>query len=202
MKKLFVFMISLLSVVNVFAADDATKILDQAASKFKAAGGVLIGYSYDMNGETGKGTIKMQGKKFVNTFADHVIWFNGKTLWTLVKENEEVNVTTPTPKELAGINPYSFLDMYKSGYKASMGKSTDTYYEVVLTSTSASNNMKNVVVHILKNTYEPRYVKLTTADGVVNKVTVTKYAVNQKYNSDTFTFNPKKYPNIDIVDLR
>ena len=92
-------MISLLSVVNVFAADNATKILDQAASKFKAAGGVLIGYSYDMNGETGKGTIKMQGKKFVNTFADHVIWFNGKTLWTLVKENEEVNVTTPTPKE-------------------------------------------------------------------------------------------------------
>ena len=174
MKKLFVFMISLLSVVNVFAADNATKILDQAASKFKAAGGVLIGYSYDMNGETGKGTIKMQGKKFVNT----------------------------TPKELAGINPYSFLDMYKSGYKASMGKSTATYYEVVLTSTSASNNMKNVVVHILKNTYEPRYVKLTTVDGVVNKVTVTKYAVNQKYNSDTFTFNPKKYPNIDIVDLR
>jgi outer membrane lipoprotein-sorting protein len=119
-----------------------------------------------------------------------------------VKENEEVTVTTPTPKELAGINPYSFLDMYKSGYKASMGKSTATYYEVVLTSTSASNNMKNVVVHILKNTYEPRYVKLTTVDGVVNKVTVTKYAVNQKYNSDTFTFNPKKYPNIDIVDLR
>ena len=202
MKKLFVFMISLLSVMNVLAEDEATKILDKAASAFKAAGGVTISYTYDLNGDTGKGTIKMQGKKFVNTFGDHVIWFNGKTLWTLVKENEEVNVTTPTPKELVGINPYSFMNMYKQGYKASMGKSTATYYEVILKATSPSTSMKSVVVHILKKNYEPCYVKLATVDGIENKITVTKYITNQNFSADTFAFNPKKYPNVDIVDLR
>jgi outer membrane lipoprotein-sorting protein len=195
-------MFSVLSVVSVWAADDATKILDKAASTFKAAGGVTISYTYDLNGDKGKGTIKMQGKKFVNTFADHVIWFNGKTLWTLVKENEEVNVTTPTPKELAGINPYSFLNMYKSGYKASMGKSTATYYEVILKAISPSTSMKSVVVHILKKNYQPCYVKLATVDGIENKISVTKYITKQSFSADTFAFNPKKYPNVDVVDLR
>jgi len=202
MKKILLFMISVLSVLSVWAADDATKILDKAASTFKAAGGVTISYTYDLNGDKGKGTIKMQGKKFVNTFADHVIWFNGKTLWTLVKENEEVNVTTPTPKELAGINPYSFLNMYKSGYKASMGKSTATYYEVILKAISPSTSMKSVVVHILKKNYQPCYVKLATVDGIENKISVTKYITKQSFSADTFTFNPKKYPNVDVVDLR
>ncbi len=202
MKKILLFMISVLSVVSVWAADDATKILDKAASTFKAAGGVTISYTYDLNGDKGKGTIKMQGKKFVNTFADHVIWFNGKTLWTLVKENEEVNVTTPTPKELAGINPYSFLNMYKSGYKASMGKSTATYYEVILKAISPSTSMKSVVVHILKKNYQPCYVKLATVDGIENKISVTKYITKQSFSADTFAFNPKKYPNVDVVDLR
>ena len=195
-------MFSVLSVLSVWAADDATKILDKAASTFKAAGGVTISYTYDLNGDKGKGTIKMQGKKFVNTFADHVIWFNGKTLWTLVKENEEVNVTTPTPKELAGINPYSFLNMYKSGYKASMGKSTATYYEVILKAISPSTSMKSVVVHILKKNYQPCYVKLATVDGIENKISVTKYITKQSFSADTFAFNPKKYPNVDVVDLR
>ena len=202
MKKILLFMISVLSVLSVWAADDATKILDKAASTFKAAGGVTISYTYDLNGDKGKGTIKMQGKKFVNTFADHVIWFNGKTLWTLVKENEEVNVTTPTPKELAGINPYSFLNMYKSGYKASMGKSTATYYEVILKAISPSTSMKSVVVHILKKNYQPCYVKLATVDGIENKISVTKYITKQNFSADTFVFNPKKYPNVDVVDLR
>lgn len=202
MKKILLFMISVLSVLSVWAADDATKILDKAASTFKAAGGVTISYTYDLNGDKGKGTIKMQGKKFVNTFADHVIWFNGKTLWTLVKENEEVNVTTPTPKELAGINPYSFLNMYKSGYKASMGKSTATYYEVILKAISPSTSMKSVVVHILKKNYQPCYVKLATVDGIENKISVTKYITKQSFSADTFAFNPKKYPNVDVVDLR
>jgi len=195
-------MFSVLSVLSVWAADDATKILDKAASTFKAAGGVTISYTYDLNGDKGKGTIKMQGKKFVNTFADHVIWFNGKTLWTLVKENEEVNVTTPTPKELAGINPYSFLNMYKSGYKASMGKSTATYYEVILKAISPSTSMKSVVVHIMKKNYQPCYVKLATVDGIENKISVTKYITKQSFSADTFAFNPKKYPNVDVVDLR
>ncbi len=202
MKKILLFMFSVLSVLSVWAADDATKILDKAASTFKAAGGVTISYTYDLNGDKGKGTIKMQGKKFVNTFADHVIWFNGKTLWTLVKENEEVNVTTPTPKELAGINPYSFLNMYKSGYKASMGKSTATYYEVILKAISPSTSMKSVVVHILKKNYQPCYVKLATVDGIENKISVTKYITKQSFSADTFAFNPKKYPNVDVVDLR
>ena len=202
MKKILLFMFSVLSVLNIWAADDATKILDKAASTFKAAGGVTISYTYDLNGDKGKGTIKMQGKKFVNTFAGHVIWFNGKTLWTLVKENEEVNVTTPTPKELAGINPYSFLNMYKSGYKASMGKSTATYYEVILKAISPSTSMKSVVVHILKKNYQPCYVKLATVDGIENKISVTKYITKQSFSADTFAFNPKKYPNVDVVDLR
>ena len=49
--------------------------------------------------------------------AKATVWFNGKTQWSYMPSTNEVNVSTPNEVQQAAMNPYTFINMYKSGYK-------------------------------------------------------------------------------------
>ena len=181
-------------------AQSAMKILDTAAANFQKTKGVKITYAFSSGGEHGNGTIKLSGQKFVNDMGDMAVWFNGKTMWTLVKSNEEVNVTTPTAKEIAKMNPYAFMSLYKKGYKATMGKSSATFHEVLLTATDAKASLQNITVRIDKKTNQLQYVKMN-GQGAQIEISVKSYTA-QSFNDATFTFNAKNYPDVDVIDLR
>lgn len=202
MKKIiFLYLISLMPMLAF--AQQATKVLDKVAAAFRNAGGVKVSYTYSAGGETGAGFIKMNGQKFTNDLGDHVFWFNGKTLWSLIKSNEEVNVTNPTSKEIAKMNPYSFVSLYKKGYKASMtGKSSKDDYEVQLTPTNASAAFKSILLRINRLNNQLTYVKMISSDGNMVEITVKSYAKNQKYTNATFEFDEQQYPDVEVVDLR
>ena len=202
MKRLFFLSILLCGLLTSFAQKTAMKVLDDAAASFKKAGGVKVAYTYSMNGQQGSGTIMMLGQKFKNDLGEHVVWFNGKTMWTLVKSNEEVNVTEPTAQEIASMNPYAFVSMYKKGFNASFGKSTKQQYEIILKSNGKQGGAKQIVLRLNKSSLQPTYVKMTGTDGNAVEITVTSFAKGQKYNDATFTFNPKQYPDVEVVDLR
>ena len=176
-------------------AQDATKILDNSAATLRAAGNVKIGFTMEVDGGASTGYIKLQRQKFVIT------WFDGKTMWTYVKANDEVNVTTPSADAVAKMNPYAFLSFYKKGYTAKMGKSTAKEHEVVLTGKSGSP-FKKVVVRINKSSKYPTVIKMTSSKDAVTTIRCNSFLKNQKYKDSTFQFNKKNYPNAEIVDLR
>ncbi len=186
--------------VTTMMAQSATAVLDKAAQKFKSAGGVKIGFSINNEKNSASGTIRLKGQKFCTQVSGTTIWFNGKTLWTYVKANEEVNVTTPSASETAKINPYAFLSIYKSGYKATFGTNTSAYYEVVLTSTGKSTYNK-IVARISKTNYHPIYISMSTGSTTM-KINVNSYQTGQNYTDDSFVFDKKKYPNAEVIDLR
>ena len=96
-------------------AQDATKILDNSAATLRAAGNVKIGFTMEVDGGASTGYIKLQRQKFVINMGGTITWFDGKTMWTYVKANDEVNVTTPSADAVAKMNPYAFLSFYKNG---------------------------------------------------------------------------------------
>ncbi len=204
MKKIIIFaMLSLFMLVahTVCAADSPTAILDKAATKIKNGGGVNMNFTLSADGGSPvDGNMRMSGKKFCCSIEGVVTWFNGKTMWTYVKQNEEVNVTTPSATDVAKMNPYSLLSIYKTGYKAAMGKSTSIYYEIVLTREKQSGAFKKIVVRINKHNMQPVYVH-TETDKATTTIRVTSYK-NERLGDSVFTFNPKKYPDVDVIDLR
>ena len=202
MKRILFLSIILCGFLTCVAQKSAMKVLDQAAAKFKTAGSLTVGYSFSMNGQQGKGTILMSGQKFKNDLGDHIVWFDGKTMWTLVKANDEVNVTEPTPQEIAAMNPYAFVSMYKNGYSASFGKSTNQYHEVILTPTTQKSGAKKIMLRLAKSSLQPTYVSMTVADGNVVNITVTSFKSGAKMGDSTFRFHPKSYPDVEVVDLR
>ncbi|MBO4672838.1 MAG: outer-membrane lipoprotein carrier protein LolA [Bacteroidaceae bacterium] len=182
-------------------AQDATKILDKSAATLKSAGNVKIGFTIEVEGGSSNGYIKLQGQKFVINMGSTISWFDGKTMWTYVKANDEVNVTEPTANEVAKMNPYSFLSFYKNGYTAKMGTGTAKAYEVVLTS-EEGNSFQKVVIRVNKSTYYPTSVRMISAKGAETYIRCNSLLKNQRYKASTFQFKEKDYPGVDVIDLR
>ena len=101
-------------------AESAKSILDKAAATVSNPGGVQANFQMISKqfGNT-SGSISIKGKKFHASTPQAIIWFDGKTQWTYMKNNDEVNVSNPTEEELQAINPYNFINIYKKGFKLS-----------------------------------------------------------------------------------
>ena len=182
-------------------AQNATQLLDKSAATLRAAGNVKIGFTLEAEGGASTGYIKLQKQKFVINMGGTITWFDGKTMWTYVKANDEVNVTNPSADAVAKMNPYAFLSFYKKGYTAKMGKSTTKEHEVLLTGKSGSP-FKKVVVRLNKSTKYPTVITMTSSKGTVTTIRCNSFLKNQKYTTATFQFNKKNYPNVEVVDLR
>lgn len=201
MKRIFILMVTLLlTFSNVFAgnADDARKMLDKASTMVTKKGGAKASFVIS-GGNIGKqfGTLAIKGTKFCATTSVATIWYDGKTQWTYVKANNEVNVATPNAARQQMMNPYTFLNLYKKGYTLSI-----------------ANQGKNKVVHMVaqgKANIQEVYVTMTTT-GVPSQVRMkqngkwTTIAISnfqQKALPDaSFVFNSKDYPHAEVVDLR
>ena len=89
----------------------AKEVLDAVAANYEKSTGTEIIF-----GGTMDGSIILKGEKFVLDCGGIKSWFDGKTLWSYVEENAEVNVSSPTNDELQAINPYMMLGMYRNGF--------------------------------------------------------------------------------------
>jgi len=201
MKRIICFFTLILSLFSLnVKAENATTILDKTAAAIKGAGGVKAGFTMAINANTTTGTISILGQKFHCVTGVTSSWFDGKTLWHYIDANEEVNITNPSVNEISRINPYSFLNLYKKGYKCKMGNSNAKVYEVILTGQPGAA-FSNIIVRVDKKTYQPVFIRSVTSKTTI-EISVTSFLKNQKFSASTFTYDKKKYPNAEVIDLR
>ena len=81
-------------------AQNATSILDKAASAYEDSNGLTAYFTMQTRSDVQKvsesfdGTVDIKGDKFVLKTPDMITWFDGTTQWSFVERNEEVNVGT------------------------------------------------------------------------------------------------------------
>lgn len=213
-KYFFSVLIALLSlpVIAQQQQSQAKAVLDKTAEAFRKAGGVKADFTVKAvtNGlaeGAESGSIQLKGEKFVLKTSDIVTWFDGKTQWSYVAKNDEVNVSNPTQEELQQINPYTFLYMYQKGFSYKLGAartfSGKAVWEVILTAKDKKQELERIVLYVTKDAYEPLYILLQQrGQQTRNEITVTDYQTRQNYSDRIFTFDRKQYPNAEIIDLR
>lgn len=197
MKKI-VLVMSLLMVSVFTFGQTAKSVLDKTAAAVSNKNGVQANFT--MTGGMGNvsGTIAVKGRKFHATTPIATMWFDGKTMWTYMKKNEEVNITTPNEAQLQKINPYNFINLYKQGYDMTMSKSDKTY-TVHLTAKN-SNKIQELFITVDKNTYHPTQVKML--QGKKWTVFDISNLKAQTLSDAIFTFNSKDFPSAEVIDLR
>lgn len=180
-------------------AQTAKEVLDKTAAVITAKNGARASFSIKGERMSTNGTIAVKGRKFHVTTPQAVVWFDGKTQWTYLKQNDEVNVATPTEAELQAINPYNFIYLYKQGYTYTMTKKGSNY-DVHLTAKDKKRSVQEMYIIISQKSYIPSQIRMKTAQGW-NTIEVSNFK-QANLSDGTFRFNAKDYPQAEIIDLR
>jgi outer membrane lipoprotein-sorting protein len=207
MRKILLLLTVLVSIC--IQAQDAMKVLDIAADRIRKAGNVKIEYKAGIfsNGTetaSSSGTMWLQESK-MKLEADGIkTWYNGKTRWCYVPEANEVNIDEPNKKEMAAMNPYTFMNIYKKGFKMTVKETVlrgEAVYEVYLKARYAKMEVKEIYVDIRKSDYQPLCIRLRENKDW-QRVSVLSFKGNLNLSDDFFTFKESEYPNVLINDMR
>lgn len=200
MKKLF--LITLMAFIGFGAtqAQTAQQVLDKTASVIGNKNGASANFSISGSKYGGaSGTIAIKGNKFNARTSQAIVWYNGKTQWTYLKKTNEVNVSTPTQAKQLSMNPYTFINIYKTGYNMSM-KTEGGNYVVHLTAQNTKKTIPELYITINKKSHVPSQVKMRQGKEW-STITVSNFK-SKAVSDKVFTFNSKEFPSAEVIDLR
>ena len=180
-------------------AQSAKAVLDKAAATITAQSGVKANFKMTTANGSTSGTIAIKGKKFYATTPQAKVWFDGKTQWTYLKNNDEVNVSNPTEAQLQAINPYNFIHLYKRDYTYTMNTAGNDYV-IHLMASSADRKIKELFISVNKKNYQPKQVKMLQGKKwtTFNINSIKKESIPDSQ----FRFNAKDFPQAEVIDLR
>lgn len=215
MKKIVFSTLSFLAVVLLAWAQydpKAQAILDEMSNKFKTYSSYKATFTYSMNNTAAnvkepevKGDITVKGNKYKLTLPKQEIFNNGTTVWTYMKDVNEVNISNYDPND-DDMSPSKIYTMYKKGYKyvyvgdKTVGSAVHQMIELV--PEDRKNRFTKVKLEIGKTDKTLKNWKLYEKNGNVYEYKVTSFTPNVAVEDATFTFNKSKYPNVTEIDLR
>jgi outer membrane lipoprotein-sorting protein len=194
-------------------SDAAAKaILDNVSAKFKTYKTVEANFSLsitDANGKvegTKKGVLYLNGSKYRVNISGQEIYSDGNNIWTYDKSANEVQITkfdpsanTITPQKMF-TNFYDKDFLYKLNGETKQSKKT--IQEIELTPVDKTKTFFKVLVEIDKATKNIVSTKVFEKNGNRYIYKITSMKTNTKLPPSLFVFDAKKYPNVEVVDLR
>ena len=201
MKRLYFLYIFVLLPFCLYAQKDpkAKDILKKTENMIQKAESICI--DFDM-GE--KGILCMKGDKFYLDCAGIQTWYNGKTQWSYVEANEEVNISTPTIEELQQINPYLLMKSYDNEYHykyiGNRMTNGNQVYEIILFP-QKKQDITSITLFI-STEYIPLYIKVEQNNQAPVEFKVTNFQHSKHLTDDFFIFDRNKYPDAEMIDLR
>lgn len=213
MKKYFLLLFALCLTAGLKAGNDreAKTLLDKTAKTIKNAGDIEATFnatSYINEKEQGtlNGKIYLHGQQF-HLVSDRVMyWFDGTNLWTYIKDNKEVNISTPSIYDQQDMNPYFFVNLYKRGFSYRLagenslrGKACQT---VRLLSVNAKQKIRELLIDIDKATHQPLCIRIRTGLNKWTRISITNTKTHQKYSNNLFKFDKAEFPGTEVIDLR
>lgn len=181
-------------------AQTAQQVLDKTAAVIGNKSGASANFKMSSSKYgSASGSIAIKGNKFNARTPQAIVWFNGKTQWTYLKKTNEVNVSNPTQAQQMSMNPYTFINIYKTGYKSTL-KTAGSNYVVHLVANNQKRSVAEMYITINKKTHIPSVVKMRQSN-TWSTITVSNFRAKSVSNS-TFNFNSKECPGAEVIDLR
>ena len=213
MKKLIFGLFALFAVISASAQYDpkALEILDAMSKKYKSIpafeANITCNLSNDVDkvNDEFKGKITVKGDKFRMVLPEQEVINNGATIWTYLPEAKEVNIDNYDPSS-EDINPSKIHEVYKKGYKyLYLQDKTEggvLCEEIDLVPEKKDAQYFKIKMFINKKEKTVQSFTLFDKGGNRYKYTVSKFTPNAKIDDSFFTFDPKNYPGVEVIDLR
>ena len=213
MKRISLIIAVILSVFALSAQDvdgGATPILKKLATKYAAFSTMKIDYTYkcEKNGkvlDSKSGLMTVKGDKYTFVFGNQTSFCDGKTLWNYQKDVNEVSVFEYIEEEDNLLNPAKILDGWDKEYRAKFIREENDNNKVVQVidlMPLKSSSFYKIRLMIDKAKQEIISISAFEKDNTTYSYHIDKLVVNTSMDDASFVFDMKKYPNVDVNDMR
>jgi len=190
----------------------AKTVLDAMSQRYQSMAGFTAGFdfTYSENGvseDRQTGELAVRGEKYRLKLPDQEIFNDGKTVWTLIQTDAYKEVTINDVSQMEGeLTPSNIYKMYQSGFnyrlladKTYQGKAVNV---VELIAQKADAPFKEVKLMVDKTTKDLLGWEMSDGLGGLFIYSFKNLKTAPNLPADYFTFDVKKYPGIEVIDLR
>lgn len=208
----FIFILAVQTLWAQAAKDkSAEKLLNTVSTRYKKFKSIKADFTYHIESkadnmtEKQRGVIFIKGNKFKLDIAGQLIICDNAQLWTYSKEVNEVQLSTYNPKQ-ATIRLEDIFTMYDKGfiYKIAEEKKEGNR-ELAVVELSPKDKKKSFYkIKLTIDRTNQTILKSVVYDksGTTHTYTISNQYPNVKLEDKFFTFDPKKYPGVEVIDLR
>jgi outer membrane lipoprotein-sorting protein len=216
MKKILFLTVIIFAALFAQAQQDAKAkgILDQVSGKTRSFKSISADFSFSMVNkamsinEKNDGSIKLKGQKYLVDLpgAGIKIYSDGKTNWNYMKQGNQVTISTLDEDSGELMDPTSLFTIYEKGFTskfvAEKNVGGKTVYQIELFPDKKEYDVSKVTIDINKETMMIQSAQLVGNDANIYGIVVKKMETNKEFSDAEFAFDAKKFPDVEIIDLR
>ena len=188
-----------------FSQNDAKAkaLLNEVSTKVKSYDNISIDFKYvltnlseNINQET-RGSVVMQGNKYKLDILGITRIYDGRTLYSISPEDEEVTISKEDGSDPNSITPNKMLSFYEDGFTYKMDilqnvKGRKIQY-VKLIPMDSNSEIKHILLGIDAETKHIYNLIETGKNGTKTTLTVNSFKTNDPISKTLFTFDESKY---------
>ena len=204
-KNIIACLVLLFATQAVTAQNNAETLIRLMVNQVKSHKNVEMAFSYQISpdgknlGDSEKGHAWLQGEAYKIEMAEQQTISDGKTIWSYLIDDEEVMVSNASD----GVDntPLKLLTSLDESYVATL-TGIDTQGTATIELANPKGQYKRVTLKINTKKTELKSADIYMEDGSKVVVNVEEMKFDQQLNSDFFTFDAKKHPGVDVIDMR
>ena len=188
-----------------FSQNDAKAkaLLNEVSTKVKSYDNISIDFKFvltnlseNINQET-RGSVVMQGNKYKLDILGITRIYDGRTLYSISPEDEEVTISKEDGSDPNSITPNKMLSFYEDGFTYKMDilqnvKGRKIQY-VKLIPMDSNSEIKHILLGIDAETKHIYNLIETGKNGTKTTLTVNSFKTNDPISKTLFTFDESKY---------
>ena len=158
---------------------------------------------------TQEGKVARAGSKYFMFLGDIEVFCNGKAIWYVMKNNEEVQINDlPDSEESKSIlSPESMFNFYTTNsyvyaLTAEIVENKQPIQQIEFKPLDRNSDYFKLRMSLHKKTKDITRIEAFSKDGSRYNIKVNKLEPNKNYLASVFEFDKTKYPNYYIEDLR
>ena len=196
---------SLLLTISSLKAQNPQSLLSEVSNKVKNYENIQIDFKYSLENtrenvkQDTKANITLKGDNYVLNMLGVTRMFDGKTIYTIVPEDEEVTISDYIKEEDKSISVSDMLTFYENGYNYKMDIQQNIRGRKIqfikLSPIDSSTEIKNILLGIDMQTKHIYKLIQIDSSGTSYTITVNSFKTNQSISQNLFIFDEEKYIN-------
>ena len=203
--KIVVSIFSLFLTISNLKAQSIQSLLNEVSNKVKSYENIQIDFKYSLENtrenvkQDTRANITLKGDNYVLNMLGVTRIFDGKTIYTIVPEDEEVTISNYSKEEDKSISVSDMLTFYENGYNYKMDIQQNIRGRKIqfikLSPIDSTTEIKNILLGIDMQTKHIYKLIQIDSSGTNYTITVNSFKTNQPISQNLFIFDEEKYTN-------